>query len=148
MSRFAHRLARWQRIALYGVGALLLASGLPWLAVHYTVGAGAGELPHPLEGWLMRLHGLAGFGALFMLGVLAAQHVPHGWRLSARHRYARQRGTGLLLCTLAALLALTGYALYYFAPEAVRPALGWLHTAFGVAIGALVLQHRRGLRVD
>jgi hypothetical protein len=144
MSRFAHRLAPWQRLVLYACGALLLCSGALWLAVHYSIGAGAGELPHPLEAWLMRLHGLASFAALFMLGVLAAHHIPHGWRLGSRHRFARQRSTGLVLCTLGGLLALSGYLLYYFAPEAIRPALGWIHTGFGAALALLVLSHRRG----
>jgi len=144
MSRFAHRLAAWQRLILYACGVLLLVSGGLWLGVHYTIGAGAADLPHPLEAWLMRLHGLASFAALFMLGVLAAHHIPHGWRLGARHRYAKQRGTGIALCTLGSLLALSGYLLYYFAPEAIRPTLGWVHTGFGAAIAFLLLTHRRG----
>jgi hypothetical protein len=126
---------------LYACGGALLASGAAWLALHY--GRAAADLPHPAEAWLMRLHGLAGFGALFMLGVLAAHHVPHGWRLSARHRYAGQRTTGLVLCSLGALLALTGYALYYFAPETVRPALGWSHAALGATMALLAWRHRR-----
>jgi hypothetical protein len=146
VSRFAHRLPSWQRVVLYACGVLLLGSGAAWLGVHYSIGAGAGELPHPLEAWLMRVHGLAGFAALFMLGVLAAHHIPHGWRLGARHRFAGQRKTGLLLTAFAGLLVLSGYMLYYFAPESIRPALGWAHTVFGAAITLLVLSHRRGAR--
>jgi len=141
MPRHAHRLATWQRSTLYACGLVLLASGAAWLALHY--GRASTELPHPAESWLMRLHGLAGFGALFMLGVLAAHHVPHGWRLSGRHRYAGQRASGLGLCTLGALLALSGYALYYFAPEAARPALGWSHAALGAMMALLAWRHRR-----
>ena len=143
--RHAHRLIRWQRLTLYGVGALLLLTGCAWLGLHYSIGAGAGELPHPLEAWLLRLHGLAAFAGLFTLGVLAAAHIPQGWRLSHRRRWAAQRSTGILLCVLAGLLALTGYWLFYFATEAVRPALGWAHTAVGVALAALVASHRRGV---
>ncbi len=91
----------------------------------------------------MRLHGLAAFGALFVLGALAAAHVPQGWRLSARHGLARQRRLGLALCALGAALAATGYALYYFAPESVRPALGWVHTGAGAAMALLLAAHRR-----
>jgi hypothetical protein len=138
----AHRLPRWQRHTLHGSGALLLLSGLGWLALHY--GTGAGELPHPLEGWALRLHGLAAFGALFALGGLAGGHIPQGWRLSHRRRWAGQRGSGALLCVLAALLALTGYLLYYFATETLRPALGWVHALFGLAMAALLATHRRG----
>jgi len=65
-----HRLLRWQRLALYLAGAVLLLTGGLWLLVHYSVGAGAGALPHPLEAWSLRLHGLAAFAGLFVLGVL------------------------------------------------------------------------------
>jgi hypothetical protein len=141
----AHRLVRWQRLALYLAGALLLLTGAAWLAIHYGIGAGAGELPHPLEAWLLRVHGLAAFGGVFVLGVLAAAHIPQGWRLSQRRRWAGQRRSGLQLCAAGALLVLSGYALFYFAPESVRPALGWAHTAIGLAMAALVASHRRGV---
>jgi len=141
MTRSTHRLPRWQRRALYATGAGLLATGLLWLWLHYAVGAG--ELPHPLEAWAMRLHGLAGFAALFMLGVIAGSHVPQGWRMSGRHRWAQQRDSGLWLGILGGALVLTGYLLYYFAPEAWRPALGWLHTLIGVAMAVTLAQHQR-----
>jgi hypothetical protein len=136
------RVARWQRTTLHLSGALLLLSGAAWLALHHLLGAGAGELPHPMEAWSLRVHGLAAFAGLFALGSIAASHIPHGWRASARQRRARQRATGLLLCGLAAALVLTGYALYYFAPETVRPSLGWLHAGIGVAMAALLCLHR------
>ncbi len=139
----AHRLIRWQRLALYLTGALLLATGSAWLLLHY--GTGAGELPNPLEAWSLRLHGLAAFAGLFVLGVLAAAHIPQGWRLSHRRRWAGQRSSGVLLCVIGALLALTGYLLYYFASEALRPALGWAHTFVGVVMGVLIARHRRGV---
>ena len=139
----AHRLVRWQRLALYVTGALLLATGSAWLLLHYSTGAG--ELPNPLEAWSLRLHGLAAFAGLFVLGVLAAAHIPQGWRLSHRRRWAGQRSSGVLLCVIGALLALTGYLLYYFASEALRPALGWAHAFVGVVMGVLIASHRRGV---
>ena len=138
-----HRLVAWQRIGVYAAGALVLATGAAWLAVHYSVGAGAGELPHPLEAWLLRGHGLLGFAGLFLFGVLAAAHVPQGWRLTRRHRWAGQRNSGVALCALALLLSLTAYLLYYFAPEGLRVALGWSHTAIGVVMAVLLAVHRR-----
>ena len=141
----AHRLIRWQRLALYLTGALLLLTGGAWLAVHYSVGAGAGELPHPLEVWALRLHGLLAFAGVFVLGVLAAGHIPQGWRLSHRRRWESQRSSGVLLCTIGALLVLSGYALFYFAPESVRPALGWAHAFVGVTMAVLIASHRRGV---
>ena len=141
----AHRLVRWQRLALYATGALLLATGGVWIAAHYTIGAGAGGLPHPLEVWSLRLHGLAAFAALFMLGVLAGSHIPQGWRLSQRRRWAGQRGSGVLLCAIGTLLAASGYALYYFATETIRPALGWAHAFVGLTMALLIASHRRGV---
>ena len=141
----AHRLVRWQRLALYTTGALLLLTGGLWLAIHYSVGTGAGALPHPLEAWSLRLHGLAAFAGLFVLGLLAAAHIPQGWRLSHRRRWAGQRSSGVLLCVIGALLAVSGYLLYYFASEALRPALGWAHAFVGVTMGVLIASHRRGV---
>ncbi|MBI3530013.1 MAG: hypothetical protein HY067_18860 [Betaproteobacteria bacterium] len=138
-----NRLARWQRQVLYCTGAVLMLSGVLWLVVHYSVGAGAGELPHPMESWMLRVHGLAAFGGLFMFGVLSASHVPHGWRVTRRHHWASQRSSGVTLCVLAAALATTGYFLYYFAPEPIRPALGWAHALVGMATGILIILHRR-----
>ncbi len=136
-----HRLVGWQRRLLYGAGAVLLASGVVWLAIHYARTVDA--LPSPLEAWAMRVHGLASFVVLFAFGALGASHVPQGWRLSQRLRWAHQRGSGVALCALAATLAATGYLLYYFAPEALRPGLGWLHSALGVAMALVIVWHRR-----
>ena len=143
MTRHAHRFVPWQRITLYLTGALLAATGVAWLAVHYSVGAGAGELPLPMEAWLLRIHGLAAYAALFVLGVVAAGHIPQGWRVAGRHRWAGQRGSGITLCAIAALLALTGYLLNYFAPEGIRAALGWAHAVTGLAMAAMLASHRR-----
>ncbi len=136
-------LAAWQRCALYGSIATLLLSGVLWLAVHYSVGAGAGELPNPLEPWSMRMHGAAAFAALFAFGAAASSHVPSAWRISGHSHSRNQRSTGLVLCLLASILVLTGYALYYFAPDALRPAIGWFHSGAGIALGAMLACHRR-----
>ncbi|MBI3345681.1 MAG: hypothetical protein HY020_00540 [Burkholderiales bacterium] len=81
---------------------------------------------------------------LCMFGALAAAHVPQGWRLSKRWQLLGQQRTGVALCSLAALLMLTGYLLYYFAPEDLRPALGIVHAMLGVVMTALTWVHRRG----
>ena len=147
-----NRVAPWQRRLLHASAWLLAASGVAWLAIHYLWGAGAGELPHPLEPWLIRLHGAAAFAALFMAGVLAGGHVPNGWRLTSprmrRPDLAGQRRTGLAMTVLGAAAVFSAYLLYYFAPEPVRPALGWTHAAVGLAMALLVPLHggpaRRG----
>ena len=138
-----HRLPKWQRRTLSASGAMLLSTGLIWLVLHYSIGAGAGELPHPLEAWLLRLHGLAAMAGIFLFGALASSHVPQGWRLSHRWRLVAQQRTGVLLCCLAALLATSSYLLYYFASEDLRPFLGGIHAAIGVAMAGLLLWHGR-----
>jgi hypothetical protein len=140
MVRASHRPAPWQRALVFGAGAVLLLTGIAWLALHY--GRSADALPSPWEPWSMRLHGLAAFAALFVLGALAAAHIPHGWRASHRLRWARQRASGIALCALAGALVLTGYLLYYFAPDPVRPALGWLHSGLGLTAAVAVAAHR------
>jgi hypothetical protein len=44
------------------------------------------------------------------------------------------------------VLVLSGYALYYFAPEPLRPSIGLVHAAIGIALSVLLLWHRRGSR--
>ncbi len=139
------RPAAWQRWLLATVATLLGLSGAAWLVLHYGFGAGAGDLPHPAEASLMRLHGAAAFLALFMVGVMVGHHVPAGWRITQRRRQAGQRGTGLALCGLFAVSTVTAYLLYYFAPESLRPALGWVHAGAAslmTAAGAVHGRHR------
>ena len=91
----------------------------------------------------MRLHGLAAFGRLFVFGAsrrITSRKAGASATAGAGHASAA-RGDPL---QLAATLALTGYLLYYFAPETVRPALGWLHSGLGVAMAVVVAAHRRG----
>jgi hypothetical protein len=142
MARGVNRLVAWQRRVLYGSGGALLLTGAIWLAVHY--GRPDDALPSPLEPWLMRLHGLASFAALFVFGVFASGHVPQGWRFTDAREDAAQRRTGVALCVLAGTLILSAYLLYYFAPDSIRPSLGWLHSGLGATMAALLLFHRRG----
>jgi len=130
-------LLRWQRRTVLGAALSLLATGLAWLPVHHYWGAGAGELPHPVEPWLVRLHGLSALVGLFALGVVAASHVSRGWHLRQR------RASGLAVCVLAGLAVATGYALSYLVSEAWRPPVEWTHVALGACMTGLGALHRR-----
>jgi hypothetical protein len=141
--RPVNRLPRWQRLTAEVAGAALLASGIVWLLAHYGGGAVSGDLPHPAEPWMMRLHGGAAMAALFALGLLAAGHVPHGWRVTATRHGRRQRRLGLALLALAAAAVGSGYLLYYFVPERWRGLIGGLHSAAGLVMAALLVWHRR-----
>lgn len=142
----SQHLSQHQRVLVHATGWLLLASGVAWLAVHYTVGAGAGELPQPSEAWLIRLHALAAWVAAFALGELAAQHVPRGWRTTVHHREARQRRLGIALCALALALVGSGYALMYLVGEPAHAAWGWAHAVIGVVMALVLAWHARGAR--
>jgi hypothetical protein len=170
MNRPLLHLPRWQWHLLIWVTGLLLLTGGLWLGFHYLWGAGAGELPHAWEAPLIRLHGAAAFAGLFTLGVFSGSHVPAGWRVTRhgrphprhaelsstpsglwghrqRHqRRAHQRWTGLALLGLALGLVLSGYMLYYFAPEDWRPTLGWLHAGLGVTLALSGAWHSRRRR--
>lgn len=150
-----NHLKSWRYHTLYATAGVLALSGVAWLIVHYLWGAGAGNLPHPIEPWLIRLHGAAGFAGLFMAGVLAATHVPQGWRMTMhnprlRQHKANQRRTGLALCGLGGAAVLSGYLLYYFAPEDVHALISWSHAALGFTLVLLLPMHgsRRGASTD
>lgn len=139
-------LRRWQRRLLYSTVWALLASGIGWLALHYFLGAGADQLPQPGEPWLMRLHGLAGFSALFAAGILASAHIPQGWRMNplagrVRGQSGSQRVMGIALILLGAACMASAYVLYYFAPEDIRALIGWAHAIAGVSLALLLPLH-------
>jgi hypothetical protein len=90
----------------------------------------------------MRAHGLAGFVVLVAIGAFLPVHVPRGWRM----RQDRRLEITMLACL--AIAAATAYALYYFAPDPVRPALGWMHAAVGCAWGATIVWHRRSKAIQ
>lgn len=135
-----NRLPHWLRPWLLGSGAVLLLTGLAWLALHYRHGASTPQLdlPHALEATLMRAHGAAMLVFLLAIGALSPVHVPRGWR---EHR---NRRTGVSLLLNAGLLTASGYALYYFTSEASRTAVGLAHTAMGLVLALVFALHWRG----
>jgi hypothetical protein len=128
-------LPSWQRRTILGAVWSLSLSGLLWLPLHYR--PGAGDLPHPLESWLMRWHGLSAPVGLFAAGLLAAGHVRRGWQLN------RKRLSGAVLVGSGATLVVTGYALAYLVPEPWRPGAGWLHSAVGTFAFLVAVAHAR-----
>jgi hypothetical protein len=140
----SQHLSSHQRLLVHASGWLLLATGLAWLGLHYLVGAGAGQLPHPLEAWTLRAHALAAWVGAFTLGELAASHVPRGWHTTMRRRAHTQRRLGLGLCVLAAALLLSGYALMYLVSEPSRAAWGWAHAAVGLVMTGVLIVHGSG----
>ncbi len=126
---------------LYAVFVLLWLSGALWLGFHYFLRAAGefGETANPLEIWWLRLHGLMGFAALVVTGSVLPVHARRAWHLK------KNRVSGLSMKLLLAWLALTGYALYYFATDDNAAWLPLLHWVVGLAFPLLLVWHiRRG----
>lgn len=131
------RLLPGQKKALYLSMGVLWLSGVLWLLYHYflAVNGPFGPAPNPLEQWWLRLHGLSLLVALLAVGSVLPHHAQRAWSLK------KNRGHGLALLAVLAWLALTGYALYYFATDDNRRWLPLLHWIPGLALPPLLLMH-------
>ena len=124
---------------LYSVFSLLWLSGALWLVFHYfmRVPGEFGITPHPAEIWCLRLHGLMVFAVLVALGSVLSNHARRAWQLK-KNRYS-----GLLMKVLLLWLAITGYALYYFASEGNENWLPVLHWGAGISVPLMLVSHIR-----
>jgi hypothetical protein len=127
---------RGLRAVVFGLCALLWLTGVAWLVLHleFEPRNEFGALPHPWEPVVMRVHGLVAVAVVFLLGWLAAAHI------AARWRCARNRFSGWTLLTCAAVLVVSGYALYYTIGPAHAGA-AWVHEWLGVAAIGAALAH-------
>lgn len=124
--RFAHhvresafRLSRRRRWMVYGVFAVLIVTGLAWLALHFLdEGSDTGTLA---LAWSMKLHGAAAMVSLYLFGMLWGPHIRNAW---VRRR---NRTAGAMVGALTIALVLTGYALYYVNGELMRQSAEVLH---------------------
>lgn len=136
--------APWQRRLLDASLWVLGMTGAAWLVAHYAFGAGndAVGLPHASEAWWMRLHGLAAFALLIVFGAFLPLHLPRGWRIQSK----RGVEMAMLVCFGGAIVS--AYLLYYFAPEPLHAAMGWVHAGVGAGavVGAAWHRYRRDLR--
>ena len=131
------RLSPRRRRTLYAVVGGAWATGILWLIFHYfmTRPGEFGSEPHPLEAWWLRLHGACAFAVLWVGGMLWAVHI--------RPALSRpgKRISGLLLLGMFALLAATGYLLYYAVDDGLRDAVRWAHWLTGILLVAVLGVH-------
>ena len=131
------RLGPWHQGAVYGATAALVVSGIIWLVLHYflTVPGEYGPQIHPLESWMLRLHGAAAMAGLIIYGSLLPVHIRRAWSIR------RNIVLGIGLVAIMLLLTITGYLLYYSGDENTRPVISAAHWILGLAVPALLAWH-------
>lgn len=131
------RFGATHRKLLYAVFLFAWLSGALWLVFHYFLQAEGdfGPLPHPAEKWWLRLHGLAAFGMLIALGSVLPVHARRAWQLG------KNRKSGLGMKLAFSWMALSGYALYYFASEENQAWLPLLHWVAGLGLPLMLAAH-------
>jgi len=131
------RLGEWHQAYLYGMGAVLVLSGALWLLFHYYVRIPGefGPTLHPLEPWLLSIHGISAAGLLIGFGSVMPGHVRRAWRA------ARNRITGSIFFGVMLALTVTGYLLYYVGNETARSFLSIFHWAVGFGLPVLAGWH-------
>ena len=131
------RLGPWHEWAVYLATGVLVLTGVIWLVLHYFF-TGKGEFGptiHPLENWMLRLHGAGAMAGLIVYGSLLPVHIRRAWAVR------RNVVLGVGLVALMLLLTVTGYLLYYAGGEETRPVISVLHWVIGLAVPALLVWH-------
>lgn len=131
------RLERWHRFCIYAAAAELAITGIAWLIFHFflrPVGE-FGESVHPLEPWMMKLHGAGVMVTLFFLGSLMNSHIRRALKAG------RNLWSGWAMIVSLSALIVSGYALYYVAGETDRPAWSVFHWGLGLAFLLLFVLH-------
>jgi len=130
------RMSASLRRLTYSLFAALWVSGCAWLMAHYLFPQQStfGSLPNPWEPLLMRIHGWCAVAGVFLLGWLSSQHILQRWSLYWR------RPSGPILAGLAAVLVLSGYALYY-TTDHLHDAAALVHEVLGAVAVAGGVSH-------
>lgn len=127
------RIPQSRRRAIYAAFAVLLITGVVWLAIHFMAEDSSEQTA--LLAWTMKLHGAGAWLATYLVGTIWAAHIKLAWKL--RHN----RWAGAAFGLMAALLLVTGYGLYYFNGETVRMITEWLHWWAGALAACLFWLH-------
>jgi len=129
-------MSRGTRATILTVCTLLWLTGVLWLVAHWFFPARNefGALPNTWEAPLMRLHGLIAVAAVFAFGWVGAGHILARWSA------ARNRLSGLWLLGCAAVLVVSGYALYY-STERLHAVAAGVHEWLGLVAIFAALAH-------
>jgi hypothetical protein len=135
------RMSLGLRSAVIATFGALWFTGCLWLVLHYFFAQPSefGPLENPWSPVILRIHGWIAVLGVFLLGWITARHVSGLWSQVIK------RVSGVSMATVAALLALTGYALYY-TTDRLHDSAGVAHEVIGVAAFLFALTHWRRYR--
>lgn len=129
------RLSRRQERWIYAASALLLVTGLGWLADHYLFAASEDFARGNYEALWLQLHGAAAMLGLVVFGSLFPAHIVRAWR--SRTNWS----SGLCMLAVVAALVVTGYGLYYVGDEDTRPWISLAHWLTGLTAAVALSLH-------
>jgi hypothetical protein len=125
-----------RRLSYWVLGVLFATGTADWVLHAWCGREGPfGPQPHPLEPWMLRLHGAAAMLGLVVLGSVLPSHVVRFW-IASRNRLAGGSFLALMLVLVA-----SGYGLYYLGGDALRAANRNLHLILGLASAPLFGLH-------
>ncbi len=139
---YPERMSSKLRFAILATYGALWMTGCHWLALHYFFGTSSdfGPVQNPWAPAVLRVHGWIAVISVYLLGWLTASHIMERWPNTIR------RASGIAIASLAFVLVVTGYALYY-TTDRLHDAAGFVHEVLGVAAIAFALAHWRRYRV-
>lgn len=131
-----NRIPAVQRRTLYAIALGVLLSGLLWLLLDWLPGVLDSD-PEALavKQWALRLHGGAAMAMLVAVGGLLPTHIAAGWALR------RERSIGMANVAGVAVLAATGWGLYYVGNETLRTRVSSAHWIVGIAVAVVLVWH-------
>jgi len=138
---FPQRMSLALRSAVIVAFGALWLTGCLWLVLHYFFAQPSdfGAVENSWSPAILRIHGWIAVSGVFLLGWITARHVSDRWP------HMIKRASGISMATVAAILALTGYALYY-TTDRLHDAAGVAHEIIGVAALLFALTHWRRYR--
>lgn len=134
--------SRW-RLAVEWAIVGLTGTGVLWLLARFVFGTET-EFGYHLPSWAARVLAIHGGIAMLSLVAIGAWMPVH-----VVPRLQRRNGlvTGVLQLGLLAVLAVSGFGLYYLADESSRPTWSVVHWVAGLVLASLLLVHRKTITV-
>lgn len=128
-------LPHWLRRVIYVVTIILALTGITWIIAHYFMARDDYGGPNPLEPLSMKVHGAIIMPSMFLYGSLLRSHIIKAWKAKMN------RSSGLIALSVLTMLTLSGYLLYYFGNDNLRPFISIFHWIIGLALLAALPLH-------